>query len=95
LLQVISEALPPDYEVEEVYNAKVPILKFKCKFNDRMVCGDISCSNALALHNSKLLEIYSMFDERVPVLGILIKKWARMFGINDSYARTLSSYGEF
>lgn len=94
LLRMISETLPPKYKLTEIYNAKVPIIKFSYDLDGRQIRGDISGSNHLALHNSKLLAVYARFDSRVTILGVLIKQWANVFCINDSYSRTLSSYGK-
>ncbi|KAI6183929.1 Nucleotidyltransferase domain protein [Aphelenchoides bicaudatus] len=92
LLHILSLALEKKCTFEEIYTAEVPILKFKSKLKDRTVTGDISASNLLAFENSKLLKEYSLFDDRVGILGVVIKKWASAFSINDASHRTLSSY---
>lgn len=53
---------------------------------------DIGYNNLLAVHNTQLLYTYSLIDERVKELVMLVKLWARRRFINDTYSGTLSSY---
>jgi|LauGreDrversion2_5_1035112.scaffolds.fasta_scaffold197170_1 DNA polymerase sigma len=46
----------------------------------------------LALVNTKLLRDYASLDPRLRQLVFLVKKWAKVRGVNDSYRGTLSSY---
>lgn len=54
---------------------------------------DIIFSGQLALHNSELLRCYAMCDDRVRVVGLFVKKWAKARKINDPFRGTLCSYG--
>ena len=54
---------------------------------------DINFSNALALHNTRLLRCYSLCDPRVRPMVLFVKAWARRRKINTPYRGTLSSYG--
>lgn len=83
-----------NFEVSYIFAAKVPILRLKYFNGDQRFKSDISFSNQLALLNTKMLATYASLDERVAPLGIAIKKWASVFGINDSASHTLSSYGK-
>lgn len=48
-----------------VRHARVPIVKFRHMPSN--LEGDISCSNALAVYNSRLLHTYAEIDPRVKV----------------------------
>jgi DNA polymerase sigma len=54
---------------------------------------DLNFSGRLALYNSELLRCYSLCDERVRLVGLFVKQWAKARKINDPYHGTLSSYG--
>ena len=54
---------------------------------------DINFSNHLALHNTHLLKCYTLCDERVKLMVIFVKLWAKRRKINSPYHGTLSSYG--
>lgn len=43
---------------------------------------DIGYGNLLAVHNTRLIYKYSLIDERVRKLVLLIKYWARRRAIN-------------
>lgn len=44
----------------------------------------ISIENKLAIYNTELLRLYTDFDTRVAPLGFAIKRWAKLYGINDA-----------
>lgn len=74
----------------EVVEAKVPILK-----TIHVATGtpcDISASNFLPLHNTKLLGTYCEYDPRVKPLLFLVKLWAKKRKVCDASQGTLSSY---
>ncbi|PAV59043.1 hypothetical protein WR25_10754 [Diploscapter pachys] len=72
-------------------SAKVPIVRFR--FQDSDIDIDISYNNMLALHNSYLLKQYTYWDQRrIPILGVFIKKWAKINHIGDASQGSLSSY---
>ena len=54
---------------------------------------DINFSNALAIHNTKLLRCYSHCHPFIRKLVIFVKAWAKKRKINSPYQGTLSSYG--
>jgi DNA polymerase sigma len=95
-LALVSDALKSveGYVVEEIFNARVPILTLKCKRDDTTLKADLSFSNFLALKNTKMLAVYAAFDDRVAPLGIAIKKWANIVGLNNASNGTFKSYGE-
>lgn len=53
-------------DVFAISTAKVPIVKFRCATTNFE--GDLSLFNTLALHNTKMLWIYSKIDPRVRVI---------------------------
>ena len=75
--------------VESVLGARVPILKYL--FDDTLLF-DISWRNDLAVRNSALLCRYFTMYEQGKYLVILVKMWARSFGIIGSKNGNLSSY---
>ncbi|KAG8185192.1 hypothetical protein JTE90_025864 [Oedothorax gibbosus] len=80
---------PNLYEnVYGLYHAKIPIVKFHVIQQD-WHC-DLSFCNILAVHNSKLLWKYSLYDERCCVLGCALKLLAKKACLDDT--RHLSSY---
>ncbi|KAL4889295.1 hypothetical protein BDV59DRAFT_186914 [Aspergillus ambiguus] len=54
---------------------------------------DINFSGHLALYNTELLRCYALSDERVRIVGIFVKMWAKARDINTPYHGTLCSYG--
>lgn len=54
---------------------------------------DINFSGRLAIYNSELLRCYSLCDERVRLVGLFVKQWAKARKINNPYHGTLCSYG--
>lgn len=79
------------FDIKYVFGAKVPILTFNFSKEEQTFKGDISFSNLLALHNTKLLESYTSFDARVAPLGLMIKRWANAVGINSAGNNTFCS----
>ncbi|KAK2945500.1 putative PAP/25A associated domain family [Blattamonas nauphoetae] len=57
------------------------------------VSFDIVSSNFLGVQNSRLIRTYTECDERVRLFLLLVKKWAKGWGIGDASQQTLSSYG--
>ncbi|KAF6211844.1 hypothetical protein GE061_012360 [Apolygus lucorum] len=70
--------------------AKVPIIKFLHVPSN--LEGDISLYNVLAQENTKLLAAYSEIDERVKIMGYLVKKFAKVCNVGDASKGSLSSY---
>lgn len=59
-------------------------------------CGiecDVNFTNSVALHNTRLLREYCMYDSRVAEVGTFVKAWVKIRDINTPYWGTLSSYG--
>lgn len=54
---------------------------------------DVNFSNSVAVHNTRLLREYCLYDPRVAQVGVFIKTWAKTRDINTPYWGTLSSYG--
>ncbi|KAI1730934.1 cid1 family poly A polymerase domain-containing protein [Ditylenchus destructor] len=90
---VRDEFIGLGFEAYTIIGAKVPIVKFWTKgdFSDGFK-GDVSCDNSLAKYNSDMLATYCKFDDRVPRLGIMIKKWAKSWETNEASTGTISSY---
>lgn len=57
------------------------------------VQSDINFFNPLGLHNTQMLRCYSLCDQRVRLMVLFVKSWAKRRKINSSYSGTLSSYG--
>lgn len=70
--------------------ARVPIVKFKDP-NTGLSC-DICMNNRLAIYNTRLVQDYSMIDERMKPLVYVVKRWAKRRKINEPSLGTLSSY---
>ncbi|KAM7298556.1 terminal uridylyltransferase 7-like, partial [Ixodes scapularis] len=83
-------AHPDLARIVPITTAKVPIVKFY-HLPSRLE-GDISLYNTLALHNTRLLKVYSAIDERVRVLGYTLKHFAKTCDIGDASRGSLSSY---
>ncbi|KAL3093109.1 hypothetical protein niasHT_022559 [Heterodera trifolii] len=79
------------YTVISVADARTPIVKFEYH-GEEGFHGDISVENGLALYNTELLRLYTHFDNRVSPLGFAVKRWAKLYGINDASAGSISSY---
>ncbi|XP_061196234.1 terminal uridylyltransferase 4-like isoform X2 [Saccostrea echinata] len=78
------------YNVFPITTAKVPIIKFKHRSSQ--LEGDISLYNLLALHNTRMINLYATMDSRVRVLGYAIKVFAKICEIGDASRGSLSSY---
>ena len=85
LLKQISKSLqvhPNVQNVTAITQAKVPIVKLDYKFpsTNRTTVHkcDISLYNLLALCNTQLLHTYSQIDSRVRVLGLTVKRFAKV-----------------
>jgi len=77
-------------DVTPIKNARIPICKFKdpkTGFN----C-DLSVNNRIPINNSELIRCYMDLDERVRDIIMIIKKWSKCRGINDSKNHTFCSY---
>ncbi|XP_063721557.1 terminal uridylyltransferase 4-like isoform X2 [Symsagittifera roscoffensis] len=79
--------------LQVVRGARVPIIKFISthKKYPRLM-GDISARNRLGPRNTKLMNAYAIYDERLRTLGYGIKKFAKLADINDASTGSLSSY---
>jgi len=75
--------------VEEVWAARVPILRLKFRGNVEI---DLSCHNPEALQNTHLLKAYASMDAVLRQLVIVVKVWAKMEGVCGAAGRNLSSY---
>ena len=71
--------------------ARVPIVLFADP-QTGLDC-DVSTHNLLALRNTELLRAYAKIDGRARGMAYVIKKWAKIRGINSPSDGTLSSYG--
>ncbi|KAK2962845.1 putative terminal uridylyltransferase 7 [Blattamonas nauphoetae] len=88
-----------------VDSARVPVLKCHAMLPiwspeqigsaepNTKVSFDIVASNFLGVQNSRLIRTYTECDERVRLFLLLVKKWAKGWGIADAKEKTLSSYG--
>ena len=53
---------------------------------------DITVHTMLPLHNTKLIRLYSLYDQRFHIMGMYIKHWAKRNKINGASEKYLSSY---
>jgi len=53
---------------------------------------DICVNNLLAVVNTKLLRDYAQIDRRLRQLAFIVKHWAKIRRVNETYQGTLSSY---
>ena len=53
---------------------------------------DITVHNLLPINNSKLIRLYSLFDQRFHILGLFLKHWVKINNINGAQKGFLSSY---
>jgi DNA polymerase sigma len=72
-----------------ISGAKVPIVVLSAS---ETLTIDISINNDLPIYNTRLLRAYAAIDERVRILVIAIKRWARLLTVSDAKAGNLSSY---
>lgn len=75
--------------IEEIFNAKVPILRLR--FEGHLDI-DLSCQNTAALLNTRLLSAYANLHPRVRELGIAVKLWAKAAHVCGAAQGNLSSY---
>eukprot|EP00440_Ansanella_granifera_P011671 gb/GFBE01012675.1/.p1 GENE.gb/GFBE01012675.1/~~gb/GFBE01012675.1/.p1 ORF type:complete len:573 (+),score=103.84 gb/GFBE01012675.1/:1-1719(+) len=79
----------PEFEiVQEVWAARVPIVKLKFGKMD----VDLSCHNPQALQNTHLLRSYSELCPVVRQLVLCVKYWAKAEGVLGATTGHLSSY---
>lgn len=77
--------------IEPRFGARVPIIHWAPRRPGYLAC-DISINNNLAVINSRLVGAYCSIDPRMAPLGMAIKYWAKVRGINDRSRGTLSSF---
>jgi len=75
--------------IEEVWNARIPILKLRF---DTTLDVDLSCHNLDALQNTLFLKAYSNLHVCVKKLVLCVKHWAKREKICGSQKRHLSTY---
>ncbi|RCV05745.1 hypothetical protein SETIT_1G108100v2 [Setaria italica] len=76
--------------VEAITSARVPIVRMSDPASG-FSC-DICINNLFAVANTKLLKDYAQIDQRLLQLAFLVKHWAKLRGVNETYRGTLSSY---
>jgi len=69
---------PSFWVVDEIYGAKVPILKL-CF--EKQLEVDVSYQNVKALRNTQFLKAYAMMDPMVKDLVVWVKLWAKSAGV--------------
>ena len=66
-----------DYtDVRSDFNAKIPGIYFK-PLKEDLLC-QLSVSNTMAQHTTRLLQAYSAIDPRVKKLGVIFRYWAKV-----------------
>ena len=60
--------------------------------NDTGLTVDITVHTQLPLHNTKLIRLYSLYDQRFHIMGIYIKHWVKRNKLNGATEKYLSSY---
>jgi DNA polymerase sigma len=53
---------------------------------------DITVHNLLPINNSKMIRLYSLFDQRFHILGLFLKHWVKINNIKGAPNGFLSSY---
>lgn len=81
------------YAAKLLSKTRIPLIKIQRDYVGGAFFLDISFDNPLAISNTALITTYSAIDERVPVLMMFVKLWARTRKISDSFSGTLKSYG--
>ena len=76
--------------MQAITSARVPIVKMSDP-GSGFSC-DICINNLFAVANTKLLKDYAQIDQRLLQLAFLVKHWAKLRGVNETYRGTLSSY---
>ena len=59
---------------------------------DTKISIDITVHNLLPINNSKMIRLYSLFDQRFHILGIFLKHWVKINNIKGAPNGYLSSY---
>ncbi|XP_062224265.1 UTP:RNA uridylyltransferase 1-like isoform X2 [Phragmites australis] len=92
VLLTLAEILRNDNfeNVEAITSARVPIARMSDP-GSGFSC-DICINNFFAVANTKLLKDYAQIDQRLLQLAFLVKHWAKLRGVNETYRGTLSSY---
>ena len=60
--------------------------------NETGLTVDITVHTMLPLHNTILIRLYSLYDQRFHLMGIYIKHWAKRNKLNGATDKFLSSY---
>lgn len=83
-----------NHELAEVvriyYNQKYMLLKMID--NETKITIDLTVHNMLPVFNTSLLKCYGKFDQRVHIIGLYIKNWAKINKIHGAAENFLSSY---
>ncbi|TMW57718.1 hypothetical protein Poli38472_014321 [Pythium oligandrum] len=74
-----------------VTGARIPMIRFAHP-SSPYEC-DLCFDNELMVHSTTLLRSYAENDERVRILGVLIKQWAKQRGISDASRGFLKPFG--
>ena len=78
-------------EANSIYiNSRYALLSIKDI--DTNINIDITVHNLLPINNSKLIRLYSLFDQRFHILGLFLKHWVKINNINGAQKGFLSSY---
>lgn len=88
-MRPILEQHPRFEVVEQIWTARVPILKLRF---DGKLDVDLSCHNTEALPNTRLLRAYAELSPVVRELGLMVKLWAKQEGVSGARQGYLSSY---
>ncbi|KAI6213772.1 hypothetical protein M3Y94_00190900 [Aphelenchoides besseyi] len=65
----------------EVVKCKFPILRMTFESNGQSVMIDMGVNNFKAIMNSQMLSAYAKIDQRLPILALAIKQWAKVNGL--------------
>lgn len=61
--------------------------------DNQMKCiVDITAHTMLPIHNTNLIRLYSLFDQRFHIMGLYVKHWAKINKIHGAAEHYLSSY---
>ena len=75
--------------VHLIPSAKVPVVTLRGPSGSIF---DLSVNNELPLFNTALLKCYARADERVRILVLCVKRWAKLADVTGAKAGNLSSY---
>ena len=73
-----------------IFNQRYSLLSIIDK--ETKILLDITVHNILPINNSKMLRIYSLYDQRFHILGIFLKNWVKINHIKGTHEKFLSSY---